>query len=80
MLCTVTLVRVYGHEWNIRGDIDYSNRRKMEKKKYFRPAMLMAEVEPQSILQASTPKVRGEIEGDQKGLEYGGDTKPGGNL
>ena len=28
MLCTVTLVRVYGHEWNIRGDIDCSNRRK----------------------------------------------------
>lgn len=49
----------------------------MEKKKYVRPAMLMAEVEPQSILQASNPKMRGEIEGDQKGLEYGGDTKPG---
>lgn len=53
----------------------------MEKKKYIRPAMVQMEVELQPLLEPTgggkTPELKGEIEGDSGGLEYGGETKPG---
>lgn len=53
----------------------------MEKKMYAMPSTIVVKAECQSILAGSgdsdDPSVKGEIEGDDSGLGYGGGTKPG---
>ena len=53
----------------------------MEKKMYAMPSTIVVKAECQSILAGSgdsdTPTVKGNTEGDDSGLDYGGDTKPG---
>lgn len=48
----------------------------MKKKKYVVPSMRLVNVEVQSILNSSdTTTVRGNIKGEEHGLEYAGDTE-----
>lgn len=55
----------------------------MEKKMYAMPSTIVVKAECQSILAGSgdsdNPPIKGDIEGDDSGLGYGGDTKPGGS-